>query len=33
LLSRLEAQRDKAAAAVKAYREARRLNPDSPLFN
>jgi hypothetical protein len=33
LLSRLEAQRDKATAAVKAYREARRLNPDSPLFN
>jgi hypothetical protein len=33
LLSRLEAQRDRPGAAVEAYREARSLNPDSPLFN
>lgn len=32
VLSRIEARRGKAAAAVSAYRRARSLNPNSPLF-
>ena len=33
VLSRVEAQRGRAAAAVAAYRQARSLNPESPLFD
>jgi hypothetical protein len=32
ILSRIEAQRDEPDAAVAAYRRARSLNPESPLF-
>jgi len=33
VLSRIEARRGRAAAAVDAYRRARSLNPNSPLFD
>jgi tetratricopeptide (TPR) repeat protein len=33
VLARIEAQRGRAAAAVAAYREARSLNPRSPVFD
>lgn len=33
VLSRIEAQRGHAAAAVTAFRQARKLNPQSPLFD
>lgn len=33
VLSRIEAQRGRAAASVEAFREARSLNPRSPIFN
>lgn len=32
ILSRIEAERGRAAAALRAYRKARSLNPHSPLF-
>jgi cytochrome c-type biogenesis protein CcmH/NrfG len=32
VLSRIEAERGRAAASVRAYREARSLNPRSELF-
>jgi cytochrome c-type biogenesis protein CcmH/NrfG len=32
VLSRIEAKRERAAAAIEAYRRARSLNPRSPLF-